>query len=226
MSDTDNGNGPIVPYVAGVFPLLENIGARVHAMFSKKSLDLQLAQSLVQDASAQRLLGLHDLTKPLIQTDAQGRKSLLLVWAHPKDFSDPDFMVAMVCPAARDRDGREIYKPEVVIRGKHANVLIIGGMSCCGGTVQAHVTQISDEGVFDQPLQPTAALAHPEHMFWLKDKLRLADTPQGKAALYEMARAIAHHRRPNDPRFMPRADAPDYLGYARRAAAQVAPAPR
>jgi hypothetical protein len=104
-----------------------------------------------------------------------------------------------------------------MIRGPLANVIVIGGMSCCGGALQTHWTQVFKGNLpsIDESKVPLASRLDPEHAHWLKGKVHLANNESGMAALNHIAMDVLAHRLPNDTRFKHNCGShQDYDGYA------------
>lgn len=217
----------IHPEIAAIIPLLANVTEKVADLYDHDFLDLDATRALVEDADVIKLRRLDDPANPLIKTDEKGNQTLVLLWGHPKNITDTDWIVGIQCALTQNQHGQLMFMPTLVMRGEKANVLIVGGMSCCGGAIQTHWSHILPEGAaIDEARMPEAGISHPEHNNWLQGKVYVANNAQAKEALIHMARDLLAHRLPNDPRFKHACSTtPDYLGYATKATAP-SPMPR
>lgn len=197
----------ILPSLYAVIPMVSQIVPYAQALFDQDrdlgTIDVKELAKLVQATEKLHLARLDDPAKPVIKKDATGNDTLIMAWGHPKNPLDTDYVVALLCK----KDGNK-FVPETVLRGAKANVLIVGGMSCCGSALQAHWTQTKPqpEANIDEARIPLAGLPHPEHAHWLKGKVQLADTvnnPTAKAAIEQVLMDVLSVRFPNDARFKP-----------------------
>lgn len=200
----------IVPMIPQVLPLAQNLyrGDFLHPLelldFVKRTQPIHLAR-------------LDDPHNPLIKTDRDGNQSLYQMWGHPKNFLDTNFLIALISPLEQ-RDGKTpLFKPSVLVRGPLANVMIVGGMSCCGSALQTHWSQVFDGGAspIDDARIPVTGLPDRDHAYWLKGKVHLAENQAGLNALHHMAMDVLAHRLPGDARFAHDCHAKqDYVGYS------------
>lgn len=185
----------IIPLIAQVKPFAEKLYAEAFV----KPLDLVEFAKKTQQIHLARL---DDKNNPLIVKDAKGRESLILMWGHPKNYFDTNFLVGMICPLSKDNDGMNVYRPATLVRGPLANIMVVGGMSCCGSALQAHWSEVQTDGSLrDDSRVPVMALKKKEFANWLRGRVDVADTPDKVSALHAMAMDMMAHRLPNDARF-------------------------
>lgn len=205
----------IQPAIAAIIPMMENVVDRIADLYEQDHLDLTATQALVEDPATVRLRRLDDPGNPLIKFDeATGERTLVLLWGHPSNLKDTDYTVGILCRLEQNGQGQWMFKPSLVMRGEKANMLIVGGMSCCGAAIQTHWNCVMpDGGVIDEGRMPISGLMHPEHENWLEGKVYVANSEEAKNALSHMVIDILAHRAPE--RF-PHActTSPDYLAYA------------
>lgn len=108
----------------------------------------------------------------------------------------PDYTVVLI---SQMEEGSGVFKPQMLLRGKEADVVVVGGMTCCGKIgVQTHWTQDMGDGrIIDEARIPLEGLAHDEHAFWLKDKVHVAP---GDVLIHILQHALAH-RFPDNPKY-------------------------
>jgi len=209
-----------IPSIHAVIPMIPQILPHTQKLYQgDEKTGLINVDALFALANATKNVHLRrfdDPDKPFVKRDAAGNETVIMMWGHPKNSLDSDYIIAFLCKKTTDGS----YKPETVIRGSKANVLIVGGMSCCGSSVQAHWTQVMGNGtVIDSAHVPLEGLPHPEHANWLKGKMHLADTindPAAKQALYHMAMDVLSARYPNEQQFKHAcADNSNYMDFAK-----------
>ena len=189
------------PRIAAVVPLIDPVLPLAEELYAPQDLDPAKTEAFVRRTEPVHLKRIDDPANPLIKTLPDGSKTLYLLWGHPQNLVDPNFLVSMVCPLEKDEHGEDMYKPNVLIRGPLANVIIVGGMGCCGAALQSHWTQVLSDGTaIDDARLPLAGLSHPEHGRWLKGKVHIPNA-QGLSALQHMAYDVLAHRMPDDKRF-------------------------
>jgi hypothetical protein len=202
-----------IPDVTAIIPLIAQVKPFAEKIYANDYIEPLEIIDFVKKTQAIHLARLDDKDKPLIKTDARGNKSMLLMWGHPKNYLDVNFLVGMICPLGKDSSGLPGYRPSALVRGPLANIMIVGGMSCCGSALQTHWSEISASGsVKDSSRVPLVGLKSAEHAHWLRGKVDVADNEPKMKSLHAMAMDIMAHRLPNDPRFQRKLEASnDYL---------------
>jgi hypothetical protein len=207
------------PTVHAVIPLLPKLLPYVEALHKEPLIDPKGLVSIVTASEKIHFARLDDPEKPMLKIDEKGRVTLYMVWAHPDNPLDPDYIVALVCPETLDSHGKKMYKPEMIMRGAKANVMIVGGMSCCGSSVQSHVTQIDSKGkALDIAGVPLGGMPHPEHANWLKGKVHVVKGHEGAHALLHLAQDVLAPRMPHNKQVAHDCDhGGNYVQYAAKA---------
>lgn len=190
------------PYIAAVIAMRESLLPAANELYRDKyKLEPSELVKFVQDTQNSHLVRLDDPEAPFLKRNDQGIETLVMMWGHPKNPLDPHFQIAIICPLTKDKRGLPTYKPESVVRGPKANVMIAGFPTCCEGAVQAHWTEIKGNEWKEESRIPYAGMPNPEYAHWFKGKVALAHTPADMTLLKEMGMDILARRFPNDPRF-------------------------
>lgn len=210
----------LMPHVRAIIPLIKDIVPYARALYEQDFVDPEYLGQLIEGTQDYHFKSLHDLNNPLIKRDKDGREVMYMLWGHPEELLNSEWMIGMVAPKSMTTDGRAVFKPEIVLRGPKANVLIAGGMNCCGSGLQTHWSQVFQEAKppIDDARIPVGGLPHAEHANWLKGRVHIAHGPDGLNALKHMAFDILAHRFPHDQRFQHDCgSASDYNAYSRQA---------
>lgn len=212
-----NTNNAILPEVVAIVPLIPQVLPVAKNLYRDRNVLPSEVLDFAKRTQPIHLARLDDPNDPLIKTGKDGSRTLFLLWGHPKNPLDTNFLVAMVCPEQKDEHGRSMFKPSLMLRGPLANVMVIGGMSCCGAALQTHWSQVFEGNIpaIDDARIPVAGLPDPEHADWLKGKVHLAKSQAGLQSLHHIAMDVLAHRLPNDSRFKHNCGShQDYDGYA------------
>lgn len=198
----------IIPNIRAVVALSNDVMGSAGDLFKDPTLNLHKLSDFLRKFSVagdgNRCLGrVDDPSRPMIIKDEHGVDTMYQVWGHPRDPLNPEFSVVLISKRTKDSRNEDVFKPEILLRGPKANVLIVGGMSCCGGALQAHWTQTRGEGQapIDAARVPTSGHFHDEHRNWLQGKVHVADGEQGLNAIRHLITDVLAHRFPDDPRF-------------------------
>ncbi len=190
----------ILPEIPAVIPVLPMVIDDVHALARDKDMDSAKLSALVQKSEPFLMRPIHARDTPLIRKDAQGNLSYYMLWAHPvrEHMRNPDFMVGIEFRMRKNNAGKNAYVPETILRGPLANVVIVGGMACCGA-LQAHWTHRNDDGSYvDRAMAPAIGLIDAEHLHWMKGKVYAAETQHSKAQLSHLCLDILANRFPDE----------------------------
>ena len=212
-----NLNNTVFPEVSAIVPLIQQVLPAAKNLYRGDHVDPAELLDFAKRTQPIHLARLDDPQKPLIKAAPDGKKTLFLLWGHPKNYLDTNFLVSMVCPEQKDTQGKTVFKPNVMLRGPLANVMVIGGMSCCGSALQTHWSQVFEGNIspIDDARIPLAGLPDSAHANWLKGKVHLANSQAGLSALNHMAIDMFAHRLPNDSRFQHNCSTQkDYAVYA------------
>ncbi len=185
-----------IPQVV-IVPLIEGVIEASRNLYKDDFINPDKLKTYVERSRPIHFVPLHDPEKPFEKVGLDNNKVRYYLWGHKDNLLKPEFLVAMICPLSKDANGMDVYKPAALIRGSHINAMIIGGMSCCGGSLQAHWSQTFADGstpINDSRI-PASGIAK-DHQNWLQDKIHIANTPEGLAALQHMAYDVLAQRYP------------------------------
>ncbi|PZO88228.1 MAG: hypothetical protein DI626_02250 [Micavibrio aeruginosavorus] len=185
-----------IPQVV-VVPLIDGVMNAVKRLYKDDFVDPDLLKDFIEKTKPIHFMPLHDAKKPFEKVDTDGNKVRYYMWGHKDNLLKPEFLISMICPLSKDEAGMDVYKPASLIRGSYINSLIIGGMTCCGGALQTHWSQAFSDGspAIDDARVPVSGVEK-DHQYWLRNKVHIADTPQGLAALNHMALDVLAQRFP------------------------------
>jgi hypothetical protein len=217
----------IFPEVFAVVPLLPIPAKKGEKTVLEQAVNLYRGEHLISEEVGDFVINtmpahlkpLHDQNNPFIKIDKNGNKTLFLLWGHPKNEFDTNYLVSLTCPLMRDSQGLEMYKPSIMMRGPRANVMVVGGLSCCSA-LQTHWSQVFSDGrsPLDDARIPLSGLSSPDHGYWLKGKVHVPATEHGLHALHHMAMDMMSHHYPEESAFNHDCeDKEDYVTYAKEA---------
>ena len=208
----------LIPTIYAVIPSLGKVLPDIKALYDEneraETLNVKKLGEFVMRSQNIHLARIDDPEKPFITRDKTGNEILIMAWGHPINPLEGDYIVALICKKDRDGNGREMFMPQSVLRGAKANVLIVGGMSCCGTALQAHWTHIADTVHIDASRVPATGLPQNHFKHWLRGKVRFIDTvnnSRDKSFLEDMARDIVSARFPERVDLKPISERVDYL---------------
>lgn len=201
MPDLKNS---IFPDIVGVYPLRDDhLISDAMALYGLENglLDTDVLLDFVKSYQSHALPRLDDPENPVLIKDKSGRNVLCQIWVNPAKPSDPNYMVILFSPESKDSHGRAMYKPEKLFRGPLANVLIVGGMTCCGAAAQAHWTELDGGDFISEGRVPLTGLAHPEHARFLENIEHIATSNIGLNAMIGLCKDILAAQDPSNLRF-------------------------
>lgn len=177
---------------------------------SPNGLDVAALQAVLEMDGIKYFGQLTPPDNPMITKDEEtGVETAYQVWIAPPSMGhrpagyehipSPDYAIVLISQKEADARGESVFKPQMLLRGKDADAMIVGGMTCCGKVgLQTHWTQTLPDGrQIDAGRVPLEGLMHDEHALWLKGKVH--EAPQ--EVLLHILQHVMAHCFPNSPKY-------------------------